>query len=134
MTETRDLRIERVEPLPAPEVIARELPAPDAATELVARSRATVRDIVAGRDSRWLAIVGPCSIHDPEAAREYGARRAALAISGHGIHQEDQVASADARAALAELHQPGERRVARRLAVQRRFAQAHHGCSRGHRQ
>ena len=76
MTETRDLRIERVEPLPAPDVIARELPAPDAVTESVAQSRAAVREIVAGRDPRWLAIVGPCSIHDPVGrARVRGAAR-----------------------------------------------------------
>jgi 3-deoxy-7-phosphoheptulonate synthase len=79
VTETRDLRVERVEPLPAPDVIARELPAPDAVTETVARARAAVREIVAGRDPRWLAIVGPCSIHDPEAALEYADRLAALA-------------------------------------------------------
>src|SRR5438034_18080 len=41
--------------------------------------RATIRDIIAGRDGRLLALVGPCSIHDPEAARDYARRLAALA-------------------------------------------------------
>ena len=42
-------------------------------------------DIVAGRDRRLLAIVGPCSIHDPDAAREYATRlkERADAVSDH---------------------------------------------------
>jgi 3-deoxy-7-phosphoheptulonate synthase len=43
----------------------------------VARARAELRDLLHGRDRRLLAVVGPCSIHDPEAALRYAERLAA---------------------------------------------------------
>jgi 3-deoxy-7-phosphoheptulonate synthase len=79
VTETRDLRVARIEPLLAPRELERELPGSEAIAVLVERSRAALREIVAGRDRRWLAIVGPCSIHDPAAALDYARRLAALA-------------------------------------------------------
>src|SRR5207248_1359174 len=60
-------------------VIKGELPGSDALYEVVVRARATIRDIIAGRDRRLLAVVGPCSIHDPEAALDYAGRVGALA-------------------------------------------------------
>jgi len=71
---TSDLRIRAQKPLVAPAVLEDELPVPDAAAELVARARGEVARIVTGRDDRLLVVVGPCSIHDPEAAVEYAAR------------------------------------------------------------
>ena len=74
-----DVRILATRPLVSPAVLTEEMPLDDAGAELVARSRAAVEEIILGRDDRLLAIVGPCSIHDPAAAREYGARLVALA-------------------------------------------------------
>jgi len=68
---TADLRILRKRPLAAAAVLHEELPIGDEVSTLVASTRAQVADMIHGRDARILAIVGPCSIHDPEAALEY---------------------------------------------------------------
>jgi len=79
MLRTQDLRIVKTEPLVPPIALKRELAASDAVYEVVVRARTTVRDILAARDRRLLAVVGPCSIHDPEAALDYARRLRALA-------------------------------------------------------
>lgn len=76
---TQDLRVVRMDPLPTPTELIDDLPLPERSAELVARSRAEVADVLAGRDDRLLVVVGPCSVHDPEAAIEYAQRLAALA-------------------------------------------------------
>ncbi|MDE5641064.1 3-deoxy-7-phosphoheptulonate synthase [Bifidobacterium castoris] len=76
--ETVDVNIRQLDPIPAPRYFIKELPLTDAMGELVLSSRRQIRDILHGRDDRVLAIVGPCSIHDPKAAHEYAARLAAL--------------------------------------------------------
>jgi 3-deoxy-7-phosphoheptulonate synthase len=54
------------------------MPCSDATADLVARSRQAIHRIVHGADQRLIVIVGPCSIHDPQAALEYAERLAAL--------------------------------------------------------
>jgi 3-deoxy-7-phosphoheptulonate synthase len=66
-----DLRISGTLPLLSPAALAAESPGDKSSSEFVARSRRAVEDIVLGRDDRLIAVVGPCSIHDPAAAREY---------------------------------------------------------------
>jgi 3-deoxy-7-phosphoheptulonate synthase len=78
MLKTQYLHIVKTEPLTPPVALKQELPASDAIYEGVLRARATVRDIIAGNDRRLLAIVGPCSIHDPVAAMDYAQRLATL--------------------------------------------------------
>ena len=69
---TDDLRISNLRPLVPPAVLVEEeLPITEKATETVTRARQEASAIVAGQDDRLLAIVGPCSIHDTEAAIEY---------------------------------------------------------------
>jgi 3-deoxy-7-phosphoheptulonate synthase len=70
--QTDDLRIEKIRPLIPAAILIEELPLTDAASQVVAESRLAVRDIIDGRDDRLLVVVGPCSIHDTEAALEYG--------------------------------------------------------------
>jgi 3-deoxy-7-phosphoheptulonate synthase len=70
-TPTSDLRIRATKPLIAPAVLEEELPLPDESAELVARSRQEIATIIRGEDDRLIVVVGPCSIHEPEAAREY---------------------------------------------------------------
>src|SRR5262249_1821432 len=79
MLRTQNIRVARVAPLTPPEALRAELPAGDAEYEVVLSARETIRGIVSGRDARLLAVVGPCSIHDPEAAVDYARRLAALA-------------------------------------------------------
>jgi len=65
-------------PLPAPRTMITDLPADASVVATVVAARHDVTRILAGDDPRPLVIVGPCSIHDPAAAREYAARLAAL--------------------------------------------------------
>jgi 3-deoxy-7-phosphoheptulonate synthase len=74
MLKTQNLRVVRAEPLVAPSTLKRELPASDAIYEAVIRARTTIREIITGTDRRLMAVVGPCSIHDPEAALDYARR------------------------------------------------------------
>jgi len=71
---TSDLRIRAQKPLIAPAVLDEELPLPDASAELVATARRDIAAVMTGRDRRLLVVIGPCSIHDPEAALEYARR------------------------------------------------------------
>src|SRR6516225_1721961 len=79
MLKTQNIRVARVEQLTPPEALRAELPAGDAEYAVVLRARETIRSILRGEDGRLLAVVGPCSIHDPEAAIDYAHRLAGLA-------------------------------------------------------
>ena len=76
--ETVDVNIRQLDPIPAPRAFLRELPLTEEMSDLVLRSRQEIRDVLHGRDDRLLVIVGPCSIHDLKAAREYAERLAAV--------------------------------------------------------
>ena len=65
--------------LPTPAKIKAELPMSAAAEATVLKSRAAMHDILDGRDGRLFAVVGPCSIHDVDAALEYSDRLQKLA-------------------------------------------------------
>jgi len=71
MRTTADLHIRATRTLSAPDDILAEAPLSAAAAETVATTRDRIRDLLSGRDQRLLVIVGPCSIHDVEAARSY---------------------------------------------------------------
>lgn len=68
---TDDLRIRQIRPLIPPAILQEEIPITDEIVELVSSTRKQVADILHGRDNRLVAIVGPCSIHDPVAAVDY---------------------------------------------------------------
>lgn len=76
--ETVDVNIRQLDPIPAPRYFLKELPLTDELSDLVLKSRQEIRDVLHGRDDRLLAIVGPCSIHDPKAAHEYAEKLAAV--------------------------------------------------------
>ena len=64
-----------IKALPSPRTMKTKLPITDQAATLVVETREAIRRILHGEDrDRLLVIVGPCSIHDPEAAYEYAAR------------------------------------------------------------
>ena len=75
---TSDVRIESVVPMRTPRELRRAVPLDADAASLVTATRGRVADIVHGRDPRLLVVVGPCSIHDPEAALEYASRLASV--------------------------------------------------------
>lgn len=71
---TDDLRITGLNPLISPAVLAYYLPLNEKASEVVANARSASDAILRRQDDRLLAIVGPCSIHDPQAALDYAAK------------------------------------------------------------
>jgi 3-deoxy-7-phosphoheptulonate synthase len=71
---TDDLRIEKLRPLIPPAILIEEIPLSEAGSKLVADSRIAVRDVMDGRDDRLMVVIGPCSIHDVNAALEYAGR------------------------------------------------------------
>jgi 3-deoxy-7-phosphoheptulonate synthase len=74
-----DLNVASQTPLPAPQALRAEMPLGETAARTVLESRATLARILERRDPRLFVVVGPCSIHDPAAALDYGRRLAALA-------------------------------------------------------
>lgn len=74
---TQNVRVEGLTPLLSPRELQRELPGAPA-YDVVRQSRAAIEAILTGGDDRLLVVVGPCSIHDPDAAREYAQRLAEL--------------------------------------------------------
>ncbi len=69
---TDDVRIELQRPLIPPAILVEESPLTEQASLLISDSRKQIGRILHGQDDRVLAVVGPCSIHDPAAALEYG--------------------------------------------------------------
>ncbi|MSU46544.1 MAG: 3-deoxy-7-phosphoheptulonate synthase [Lacunisphaera sp.] len=76
---TSDLRIRSARPLLSPAILEEDLPLPESGAALVHGARRAIGEILAGRDRRLLAIVGPCSIHDPAAALDYAHQLKAVA-------------------------------------------------------
>ena len=72
---TDDLRIQELRPLISPAILMEDLPITEAAANTVAQAREEIAGELWGRgDGRLLVVVGPCSIHDTDAAREYAER------------------------------------------------------------
>lgn len=76
---TDDLRIDGLRPLIPPAILMEELPLDESASTLVWQSRTDIGRIIAGEDDRLLVVVGPCSVHDPDAALDYARRLASVA-------------------------------------------------------
>jgi 3-deoxy-7-phosphoheptulonate synthase len=74
MRKIQDLHVLATQPLIAPGVLKNELPVDEPMVETVFNARETIRQILRGHDDRILCVVGPCSIHDPEAALDYAQR------------------------------------------------------------
>jgi 3-deoxy-7-phosphoheptulonate synthase len=68
---TDDVRIDALKPLVPPAILMEELPLTEPAAETVAKARRDVAAALHGKDDRLVVIVGPCSIHDTNAAKEY---------------------------------------------------------------
>jgi 3-deoxy-7-phosphoheptulonate synthase len=75
----RDQRIQRVVELVAPEALLGDLPLGEEREQAVVRGRGEVENVLELVDDRLLVVVGPCSVHDVDAALEYADRLAELA-------------------------------------------------------
>jgi len=75
---TDDLRIEQIRPLIPPAILMESLPLSEQGSTTVAESRAAIARCLRGQDDRLVVVVGPCSIHDVAAAREYAEHLYAL--------------------------------------------------------
>lgn len=73
-----DVRIKEVKELLPPIAILERFPASEKASATVFNARNSIHNILAKSDDRLLVVIGPCSIHDPKAALEYGQRLVAL--------------------------------------------------------
>lgn len=67
-----NIRITKFQALIYPQLLLEEIPLTMRAKATVTNSRIEASNIVQGKDDRLIVIVGPCSIHDPAAASEYG--------------------------------------------------------------
>ena len=76
---TDDLRIKWTKVVLPPVFLEEEMPMTDAASSTVFEARKAICNVLAGRDRRLVAVVGPCSIHDTKAAREYATKLKAVA-------------------------------------------------------
>ena len=73
-TVTENLRIASIRAVSTPAQVQVELPLSEAAAQTTVSARREIQQILQGRDDRLLVIVGPCSIHDPQAALDYAAK------------------------------------------------------------
>jgi 3-deoxy-7-phosphoheptulonate synthase len=76
--KTADLNVVETRALPSPAALLADLPRTEAQSDFIFRARDDIRRLIFTDDRRFLLIVGPCSIHDPDAGREYARRLAAL--------------------------------------------------------
>jgi len=69
--ETDNLRIQKTTQVNAPEVLHERFPITEIASKTISEARQAIKNILNHKDDRILVVIGPCSIHDPIAAREY---------------------------------------------------------------
>lgn len=74
MHRTDDLRIRDITQVRSPRALHEEYPLSETAAETVHATRHAIQRILHGSDDRLLVVVGPCSVHDPQAALEYAHR------------------------------------------------------------
>ena len=79
MQKTSDINVVETRPLPSPAALLAELPKTEAQADFVTRARREIHRLIFTDDKRFLLIIGPCSIHDLDAGRDYARRLSALA-------------------------------------------------------
>ncbi|GMR20334.1 MAG: 3-deoxy-7-phosphoheptulonate synthase AroG [Gammaproteobacteria bacterium] len=72
--QTDDLRIRSMEEIVPPAALHEEFPSTETAQTTIHNTRQAIHHILHDEDDRLLVIIGPCSIHDPEAAKEYAGK------------------------------------------------------------
>ncbi|KAJ3104808.1 hypothetical protein HDU97_008876 [Phlyctochytrium planicorne] len=79
LNDLDDRRIHNIRPVIPPQLLMEDFPLSDKAALTVAAGRFAAESVIKGKDDRLLVIVGPCSIHDVKAAKEYGEKLKAYA-------------------------------------------------------
>lgn len=72
--KTDELRTSLIDHLATPAQLAQEIPLSEDTANFILESRKTIENIITGKDDRLLVVVGPCSIHDVDAAIDYAKR------------------------------------------------------------
>ena len=72
--QTDDLRIIEMKEVSTPTQVFAEFPLSDESSSCVHHARSEIQKVFHGEDDRLVVVVGPCSIHDPDAARDYAKR------------------------------------------------------------
>lgn len=78
MKSTNNLNVRDFTPVIAPEDLKQVFPLSEEDAEFITASRRQIKKILHNQDKRLMAVVGPCSIHDPEAALDYADKLARL--------------------------------------------------------
>jgi 3-deoxy-7-phosphoheptulonate synthase len=125
---TSNTRVVALEALPTPAAIREELPLSARAAELVSRSRREIEAVLRGEDPRLLVVVGPCSVHDPDAALDY-ARRLAVVAHEHRdellvvmrVYFEKPRSTGGWKGLINDPHLDGSHRVPEGLRIARRL-------------
>lgn len=74
LNKISNIRITKAESITPPMGFIKKYPVKKPQSDFIVHSRKTIADIIFGKDKRLLVVVGPCSIHDPKAARDYAQR------------------------------------------------------------
>lgn len=72
--QTDDVRILGMQEVQSPEQVHADLPITETAAKNTLQAREAIHRVLHGEDDRLLVVIGPCSIHDPDAARDYANR------------------------------------------------------------
>lgn len=128
MQRTSDLNVLEYRPLPRPDELLDVLPKTKAQAELVHGARGAIRRVLRGEDRRLLAIVGPCSIHDLKAGREFAERLARLArelddriVTVMRVYLEKPRTATGWQGLIFDPHLDGSGEIAHGLRVARQF-------------
>jgi 3-deoxy-7-phosphoheptulonate synthase len=78
LPSTQNLNVAGTRAIVTPRQLTADMPISVEATRTVLQGRQTIRRILRGEDPRLLVVIGPCSVHDVNAARDYASRLAAL--------------------------------------------------------
>src|SRR5690349_305449 len=79
MQKTSDINVVETRALPSPAALLAELPKTTAQADFVTHARREIHRLIFTDDKRFLLVIGPCSIHDVEAGREYATKLAEIA-------------------------------------------------------
>jgi len=128
MQKTSDINVVETRLLPSPGSLLSEIPKRDGESEFVSRARRDIHKLLFGGDRRFLLIVGPCSIHDLKAGREYAEKLAALAreVSDRvmvvmRVYFEKPRTTVGWKGLIMDPHLDGTYEIAEGLRVARRF-------------
>jgi 3-deoxy-7-phosphoheptulonate synthase len=128
MPRTSDINVVETRALPSPSALIDAIAKTDAQAEFVARSRQDIHRLIFTDDRRLLLVVGPCSIHDVDAGREYAGRLAALSreVSDRvmvvmRVYFEKQRTTVGWKGLIMDPHLDGSNDIAAGLRIARGF-------------